>query len=39
MCWNPISSDEVFNSKKASKVATDLCFKIAEYMEKKGVII
>jgi len=32
MCWNPRPSNEVFSSEEASKIATDLCFKIAEEM-------
>lgn len=34
MCWNPRPSDEVFASEQAAKIATDLCFKIAEELEK-----
>lgn len=33
-CWNPVPKDEVFSSEQASKVATDLCFKIANEIEK-----
>ena len=35
MCWEPEPSTEVFNSELASQIAVDLCFKIAEEMEKK----
>jgi hypothetical protein len=35
MCWNPSPGDSVFSSEKAADVATRLCFKIAEEMEKK----
>jgi hypothetical protein len=34
MCWEPTPGKEVFNSEQASKVAVDLCFKIAEEIEK-----
>lgn len=34
MCWNPTPSKEVFSSEEASKIAVDLCFKIAEEIEK-----
>lgn len=34
MCWNPRPSNEVFASEQASDVATRLCFKIAEELEK-----
>jgi len=34
MCWNPRPSSEVFSSEEASKIATDLLFKIAEDREK-----
>jgi hypothetical protein len=33
MCWNPKPGDQVFNSEQASKIALDLCFKIAEMIE------
>lgn len=39
MCWNPRPSSQVFCSEEASKVAVDLCFKIAEIMEEKGLVI
>jgi len=35
MCWNPRPSSEVFDSEHASRVATDLCFKIANELEKR----
>ncbi len=38
MCWLPLPGDSVFNSEKASKIAVDLCLKIAEEMEKKTCI-
>jgi hypothetical protein len=33
LCWNPRPSNEVFDSELASKIAVDLCFKIAETLE------
>lgn len=36
MCWNPRPSNEVFAPEQASAVATRLCFKIAEELEKRG---
>jgi hypothetical protein len=33
MCWSPKLTNQVFNSEQASKIATDLCFKIAETLE------
>ena len=30
MCWNPKPSNEIFDSKKASYIAVNLCFDIAE---------
>lgn len=35
MCWSPRPSSEVFNSEEASKVAVDLCFKIANELENQ----
>ncbi len=35
MCWKPRPSYEVFDSEHAVKVATDLCFKIANELEQK----
>jgi hypothetical protein len=35
MCWKPRPGKEVFDSEHASNVATRLCFKIAEEIEKK----
>lgn len=35
MCWYPRPSNEVFSSEEASKIATDLCFKIADELEKQ----
>ena len=35
MCWSPRPSTEVFHSEKASKIAIDLCFKIANELESK----
>lgn len=35
MCWHPRPSTEVFNSEEAAKIATDLCFKIANEIESK----
>jgi len=34
MCWNPKPGKEVFDSEKASDIAVDLCFKIADEIEK-----
>lgn len=34
MCWNPEPTTEVFDSSRAEKIAVDLCFKIAEELEK-----
>lgn len=36
MCWKPRPSSEVFDPEQASKVALDLCFKIADELEKWG---
>lgn len=36
MCWEPKPGSQVFASEQASKIAVDLCFKIAEELEKKG---
>lgn len=33
-CWNPKPSESVFNSEQASEIAIDLCFKIANEVEK-----
>lgn len=33
MCWKPRPGKEVFASEEASKIAVDLCFKIAEEIE------
>lgn len=33
MCWNPRPTTEVFSSEEASKIAIDLCFKIAHEKE------
>ena len=33
MCWNPRPNSEVFDSELASKIAVELCFKIAETLE------
>lgn len=35
MCWNPRPSSEVFAAEQASDVATRLCFKIAEELDKQ----
>ncbi len=35
MCWEPKPGDMVFNSEEASKIAVDLCFKIAEEIESR----
>ena len=34
MCWNPHPSTEVFESEKASQIAMDLLFKIADEIEQ-----
>lgn len=34
MQWNPRPGDQIFDSEGASRVAVDLCFKIAEEVEK-----
>ena len=34
MCWNPIPSTEVFDSTRAERIAVELCFKIANEIEK-----
>lgn len=34
LCWSPKPSTEVFDSELASKFATELCFKIAEEIER-----
>lgn len=33
MCWNPKPGDQVFDTERASKIATDLCFLIAKERE------
>ena len=35
MCWTPRPNDETFDAEKASKIAVDLCFKIANEIESK----
>lgn len=35
MCWNPRPSSAVFDSSAAEKLAVDLCFKIANELEKE----
>lgn len=34
MCWTPQPSTEVFDSSSAEKIAVELCFKIANEIEK-----
>jgi hypothetical protein len=34
MAWEPRPGKEAFNANEASRIAVDLCFKIAEEMEK-----
>lgn len=34
MCWKPRPGNQVFASEQASKIAVELCFKIAEEIEK-----
>lgn len=36
MCWNPRPGKQVFESEKASEIAIQLCFKIAEEVEQKN---
>ncbi len=36
MCWKPRPGNQVFSCEEASKIAVDLCFKIAEEFEKRG---
>lgn len=35
MCWIPLPSTQEYDSSRASKIAVELCFKIAEELEKK----
>ena len=35
MCWKPKPGKEVFFSEKASQIAMDLCFKIADEIENR----
>lgn len=35
MCWKPRPGKQVFASEEASKIAVDLCFKIANEIESK----
>lgn len=37
MCWNPRPSSEVFDTEQASNVAVELCFKIADELERLGI--
>lgn len=34
MCWKPKPGKQVFDADRASEIAMDLCFKIAEELEK-----
>jgi hypothetical protein len=34
MCWKPRPGHQVFKSEEASQIAVDLCFKIADELEK-----
>ncbi len=34
MCWQPRPTTEVFDTEAASRIAVELCFKIAEEREK-----
>ena len=38
MCWNPRPGEAVFDSEHASKIATELCFKIADEVEGKNKV-
>jgi len=35
LCWIPAPSKEVFDSERASNLAVELCFKIADEIEKE----
>jgi len=35
MCWKPRPRKQVFDSEKAADIAADLCFRIAEELEKR----
>jgi len=37
MCWHEGTGNKVFNAEQASKVAVNLCFKIAEEIENKSL--
>lgn len=37
MCWQPPPSIEVFDTEEAGRCAVDLCFKLAEELERLGV--
>lgn len=39
MCWNPLPDKQVFDSSAAEKIAVDLCFKIAEELEKRPAVV
>ncbi len=39
MAWNPRPSSEVFHSEEASKIAIDLCFKIANEIEREKSMV
>src|SRR5690606_23594997 len=39
MCWNPLPSDQVFDSSAAEKLAVELCFVVADDMDKKNQAI
>ncbi len=36
MCWNPTPSNEIFDSEAASKIAINLCLRIADELESKS---
>lgn len=37
MCWQASLSRELFDAVKAEKVAVDLCFKLAQELERLGI--
>ena len=37
LCWNPKPNRLVFDASTAEKIATDLCFQIADELERLGV--
>jgi len=37
MCWEPRPGNQVFATEEASNVAVNLCFKIADELERLGI--